>query len=351
MDTKTSRLRKAADTKTNTSTMARMAGAAAIAAIFISAALLAGCGKLPELDKLADLEFIEETEPEILQGTPEGSILSWNGEDVIPSYSGTLWAEVHGNSPYFSEGARDSDVFESYSDLDDLGRCGQAYANICETLMPTEERGQIGQVKPSGWHTVKYPELISDLYLYNRCHLIGFQLAGENANEKNLVTGTRYLNIEGMLPFENEIADHVHETKHHVLYRVTPIFLGDDLVCRGVEMEAMCIEDNGKTNGSGVCFHVFAYNVQPGIGIDYATGESWVEESGKGSGETDTADSQGNEEGIEKQEYAININTGKFHLPDCASVQKANPENIKYWTCTRNDLTEDGYSPCGACKP
>ncbi len=349
MDIKTRRLREAADTKNNT--MARMAVAAAIAAIFISAVLISGCGKLPELDKLADLEFIEETEPEILQGTPEGSILSWNGEDVIPAYSGTPWAEVHGNSPYFSEGARDPDVFESYSDLDDLGRCGQAYANICETLMPMEERGQIGQVKPSGWHTVKYPEQISDLYLYNRCHLIGFQLAGENANEKNLVTGTRYLNIEGMLPFENEIADHVHETKHHVLYRVTPVFLDDDLVCRGVEMEAMCIEDNGKTNGSGVCFHVFAYNVQPGIGINYATGESWVEDNGKESGETDPAGIQDDERGTGKQEYAININTGKFHLLDCASVQKANPENIKFWTCARDELIEDGYSPCGVCKP
>lgn len=351
MNIKTSRLREAADTKTNTNTMAWMAWASSLAAVFISATLLAGCRKLPEFDKLPNLEFIEETEPEILQGTPEGSILSWNGEDVIPSYSGTPWAEVHGNSPFFSESVRDSDVFESYSDLDDLGRCGQAYANICETLMPTEERGQIGQVKPSGWHTVKYPEQISDLYLYNRCHLIGFQLAGENANEKNLVTGTRYLNIEGMLPFENEIADHVHETKHHVLYRVTPIFLDDDLVCRGVEMEAMCIEDNDKTNGSGVCFHVFAYNVQPGIGIDYATGDSWVEGDEKGNGKTETTDIQDEKKDTGKQEYAININTGKIHLPDCASVQKANPENIKFWTCTRDELIKDESSPCGVCKP
>lgn len=312
MDIKTSRLWKAADTKTNTNTMARMAGAVTLAAIFISAALISGCGKLPELDKLADLEWIEETESVILQEAPEGSILSWNGEDVIPAYSGTPWAVIHGNSPYFSEGEKDADVFESYSDLDGLGRCGQAYANICETLMPTEERGQIGQVKPSGWHTVKYPEQISDLYLYNRCHLIGFQLAGENANEKNLITRTRYLNIEGMLPFEKEIADHVHETKHHVLYRVTPVFLGDDLVCRGVEMEAFCIEDNGKTNGSGVCFHVFAYNIQPGIGIDYATGESWVEGDRKESGETDTADIQDDNRDTRKQEYAINVNYSRL---------------------------------------
>lgn len=272
------------------------------------------------LDNLTEAEWLEE---ETVQEAHEGSILSWNGEDEIPAYSGAPWSEIHGGIPYFSRSSMDSEVFESYSDLDGLGRCGQAYVNICEMLMPTEERGQIGQVKPSGWHTVKYPEQISDLYLYNCCHLIGCQLAGENANEKNLITGTRYLNIEGMLPFENEVADHVHETGHHVLYRVTPIFMGDDLVCRSVEMEASCIEDDGKTDRAGVCFHVFAYNVQPGIGIDYATGDSWVAGDAKNTAGSTAGDSAG-------QEYAVNTNSMKFHLPDCASVKKAKPQNIQY---------------------
>lgn len=294
-----------------------------------------------------------KTEPAVQAAyeAQKNGILSWNGEDIIPPYSGAPWIEVHGDAPYFSEDEKTTDVFESYSELDSFGRCGQAYANICQELMPTEEREQIGQVKPSGWHTVKYPERIKDLYLYNRCHLIGFQLAGENANERNLITGTRFLNIEGMLPFEDEIAGHVHESKHHVLYRVTPIFLDDDLVCRGVEMEASCIEDDGRTNGAGVCFHVFAYNIQPGIGIDYATGESWVESDQPESKETGTTSSRNEERNAEKQEYAVNVNTGKFHLPDCASAQKANPGNIKRWVCTREDLTGDGYSPCGVCNP
>ena len=280
----------------------------------------------------------------------ESDILSWNGEDAIPVYSGVPWTEINGSIPYFSAEEKVTDVFENYSTLDSLGRCGQAYANICIELMPTEERGQIGQVKPSGWHTVKYPEQIKDLYLYNRCHLIGFQLAGENANEKNLITGTRYLNIEGMLPFEDEVADHVHETSHHVLYRVTPLFIGDDLVCQGVEMEAFCVEDNGNADGEGVSFHVFAYNVQPGIGIDYATGESRVE-GGNDTEMAETAETTQDETDSENMEYAINISSRKFHLPECTSVEKAKPENIKYWTCTREELIEDGYSPCGVCKP
>lgn len=190
----------------------------------------------------------------------------------IPVYFGSPYVEINHNQPLFEKADLTTDPFENYSELDSLGRCGVAYANICQELMPTEERGEIGSVKPSGWHTVKYPEVIKELYLYNRCHLIGFQLAGENANEKNLITGTRYLNIEGMLPFENEVADYVKETNHHVLYRVTPIFEDDNLVANGVLMEAYSVEDSGK----GVSFCVFVYNVQPGIEIDYKTGESRV---------------------------------------------------------------------------
>ena len=167
----------------------------------------------------------------------------------------------------------DSSSFESYSELDYLGRCGTAYANLSKELMPTEERGEIGSIKPSGWHTVKYPELIDDRYLYNRCHLIAFSLAGENANEKNLITGTRYMNIQGMLPFEREVLDYINETNNHVLYRVTPCFNEEELVARGVHMEAYSIEDQGM----GISFNVFVYNVQPGILIDYSNGDSDVE--------------------------------------------------------------------------
>lgn len=181
---------------------------------------------------------------------------------------------LNDNIPYFSEEDKQrTDAFEEYSELDDLGRCGVAYANVCVELQPTEARGEIGSVKPSGWHSVKYPELISDKYLYNRCHLIGFQLAGENANPKNLVTGTRYLNVTLMLPYENAVDDFLETNPDmHILYRVTPVFDGDDLVCKGLIMEGWSVEDNGD----GVCFCIFVKNVQPGITIDYATGDSYA---------------------------------------------------------------------------
>ncbi len=189
---------------------------------------------------------------------------------LASEYSGSPFVEVNGNVPYFGEEEHTTESFEIYSELDSLGRCGVAYANIGKDLMPVEERGEIGMVKPSGWHTVKYPEVIEDLFLYNRCHLIGYQLSGENANVQNLITGTRYLNVEGMLPFENKVASYVRETGNHVLYRVTPVFEKDNLVAEGVLMEAYSVEDEGK----GVAFCVFVYNVQPGIEIDYAAGES-----------------------------------------------------------------------------
>ncbi len=188
----------------------------------------------------------------------------------IPAFSGEPYVTLNDNRPCFSENDDTLEPFETYSELDELGRCGVAYANICQEIMPTEKRGDIGMIKPSGWHTVRYDDLVEGKYLYNRCHLIGYQLAGENANEKNLITGTRYLNVKGMLPFENEVADYVEQTNHHVLYRVTPIFEGNNLVAKGVRMEAFSVEDKGK----GVSFHVFVYNYQPGVKIDYLTGES-----------------------------------------------------------------------------
>lgn len=194
-------------------------------------------------------------------------------EDIllqVPEYSGKPYAEIDGNIPSFTSEMTNAESWESYSDLDLLGRCGPAFANIGRDLMPTEERQSIGMIKPSGWHTVRYDDLIDGKYLYNRCHLIGYQLSGENANELNLIAGTRYMNVEGMLPFENRVAEYVSTTGNHVLYRVTPIFKGYELVARGVQIEALSAEDGGK----GVCFNVFVYNVQPGIIIDYATGES-----------------------------------------------------------------------------
>ena len=187
----------------------------------------------------------------------------------IPEFSGTPYVEINGNVPYFTDADMTTDSYESYAELDALGRCGVTVSCIGRDLMPTEDRGSIGQVKPSGWQTVKY-DFVDGKYLYNRCHLIGFQLTGENANRSNLITGTRYLNVEGMLPFENMVADYIKETGNHVLYRVTPIFEGDELVARGVLMEAKSVEDNG----AGILFCVYAYNNQPGVEIDYRTGKS-----------------------------------------------------------------------------
>ena len=198
--------------------------------------------------------------------------------DDIPEFDGSSpYAEVNGNVPYFTSDEITARSYEFYSELDELGRCGMTIACVGTDIMPTEKRGKIGQVKPTGWHTVRYDDLIKDKYLYNRCHLLGYQLTGENANVRNLITGTRYLNVDGMLPFENEIADYVKDTKNHVMYRVTPIFVGDELVARGVLMEALSVEDNGN----GVKFNIFCYNNQPGITIDYATGDSWRTKTSK----------------------------------------------------------------------
>lgn len=194
-----------------------------------------------------------------------------NSFEGIPEYTDSPYAAINDNIPNFSENDLASGSIEIYSDLDELGRCGAAFARVGKDLMPTEKRGSIGQVKPSGWSSVKY-DIVDGKNLYNRCHLIGYQLTAENANKKNLITGTRYLNVEGMLPFENMVADYVKETNNHVAYRVTPVFEGDNLVASGVIMEGYSIEDKGE----GICFNVYAYNVQPGIVINYATGESWL---------------------------------------------------------------------------
>ena len=282
----------------------------------------------------------------------------------IPAYSGTPYTEVNGNQPYFTEEELTTQSFETYSELDSLGRCGMAYANVGQDLMPTEPRGEIGAVKPSGWHLVKYDN-VDGKYLYNRCHLIAYMLAAENANPQNLITGTRYLNVQGMLPFETKVCDYVKNTGNHVLYRVTPIFDGDNLLADGVLMEAYSVEDAGE----GISFCVFAYNVQPGIGIDYATGDNWAEGSGTYQStvasvaeetpvpqpETDTA-VQITPESSAPQEsqgitYVLNTNTKTFHYPTCSSVDDMKEKNKQIYTGSREEVINMGYVPCKRCNP
>ena len=269
--------------------------------------------------------------------------------DKIPSYDGYEFVEINNNQPYFSDADKQrTDAFEEYSELDDLGRCGVAYANICQALQPTTTRGEIGMIKPSGWHTVKYNDIIDGNYLYNRCHLIGFQLAGENANPNNLITGTRYLNIVGMLPFENAVDDYVDMTKNHVLYRVTPIFKDDELVARGVLMEAYSVEDQG----AGIQFCYFLYNIQPGIGIDYATGESWEDASitVKESSYRINNDIQAKTETKEPQKQSsVNVwvsATGSVYhsINNCGRM---NPD--KAISMTEQEAINKGYGKCSKC--
>lgn len=274
----------------------------------------------------------------------------------VPAYSGKAFAVLNDHQPYFTADEITDVSFERYSPLDSLGRCGAAFACVGIDIMPTEERGSIGMVKPSGWHTIRYNGLVDGNYLYNRCHLIGYQLTGENANVENLITGTRYLNIEGMLPYENLIAEYVEDTGNHVLYRVTPIFEEDNLLATGVLMEGMSVEDNG----ADVCFCVFAYNVQPGIVIDYATGESYLEEGVTTESEEKPATSSPSsepettvpsEEPSTEADYILNTNTKKFHYPSCSSVDDMKEKNKKEYVGSRDDLIAQGYSPCGRCKP
>lgn len=257
----------------------------------------------------------------------------------IPDYDGKAYVELNGNVPEFSESEKTySESFEEYGKLDSLGRCTYAVSCIGKDLMPTEKRGSIGSVKPSGWHISKY-DFVDGKYLYNRCHLIGYQLTAENANERNLITGTRYLNVEGMLPFENDVADYIEITNNHVYYKVTPIFEGNNLVANGVQMQAYSVEDNGQ----GISFNVYCYNVQPGVAIDYATGDNQtVASSSITSTSSDEAD---------KKTYIVNTKTKKFHNPDCDGVKKMSSSNKKKYKGTRDSFISNGYSPCQKCNP
>lgn len=307
----------------------------------------------------------------------------------VPAYSGQPCAVINKNKPFFSDSDKTTTAFETYSPLDKLGRCGVAYANICKEIMPTEPRGEIGMVKPSGWHTVKYNGVVEGNYLYNRCHLIGYQLAGENANTKNLITGTRYMNTQGMLPYENDTDAYVERTGHHVLYRVTPVFEGSNLVASGVLMEAQSVEDNN------FYFCVYCYNVQPGVTINYANGDSALDgtaapqpakaaNSGSSSGQAAASGSSSGQAAAagatagqaasagttqpaaQPSEtaaapaattndvtgtYILNTNKHKFHLPTCSSVGQMSEKNKKEYTGSRQALIDQGYSPCQRCNP
>lgn len=299
----------------------------------------------------------------------------------VPAYSGTPYATINNNAPFFANNEITTNSYENYSDLDSLGRCGIAYACIGKAIMPSEQRGDIGSIKPSAWHSVRY-QGIDGNYLYNRCHLIGFQLAGENENEKNLITGTRYLNIEGMLPFENMVADYIKETNNHVMYRVTPVFNGNNLLASGVLMEAYSVEDNG----AGIQFCVYCYNVQPGITIDYVTGNSsgpeYTETTSSSSNNSNNSGSASQTDSAvpttqskpapekpkteepkqeiqpsapavntNSQTYILNTNTKKFHEPSCGSAARIKDSNKSTFNGSRDELISRGYSPCGNCHP
>ncbi len=254
----------------------------------------------------------------------------------IPEYDGNPYVLIDENVPSFSEEDLTESSYEMYGPLDLLGRCTTVEACIGRDLMPTEKRGSISHIKPSGWRISKY-DFVDGKYLYNRCHLIGYQLTGENDNERNLITGTRYLNVKGMLPFEEFVAEYVKETGNHVLYRVTPIYEGSNLIASGVQMEAMSVEDNGED----VMFNVYCYNVQPGVLIDYETGENYLGE------DLDVA--PGGDQ-IEAK-YVLNTKSQKFHKPDCGGLKNMNPENRENYEGSRADLVKLGYTPCGTCKP
>ncbi len=253
----------------------------------------------------------------------------------VPAFTDQAYVIINDNQPEFSDEDMTSKPYEYYSELDAYGRCGYAMACLGLELMPTEDRESISDVKPSGWVQAQY-DVVDGENLYNRCHLIGFQLSGENANKENLITGTRYLNVEGMLPFENMIADYIKDTGNHVIYRVTPIYDDDDLVAKGVQLEAKSVEDAG----AGICFHVYAYNNQPGVIIDYATGESWLDGE---THQTTTKEQTGS--------YILNTNSKKFHRDDCAQAKDIKDSNKEIFSGSREEILQKGYTASKCCNP
>ncbi|MEC4272484.1 DNA/RNA non-specific endonuclease [Adlercreutzia sp. R25] len=363
--------------------------ASALAAIAALACVLAGCSPaagetttaLPDTGAFEQQISAEEAVASEASETTAGEEPSEAVAEApavspadIPAYDGSPYVYVNGGEPSFGDEERAAAPgTESYGELDALGRCTTAFAVVGTETMPDEERGSIGEVKPTGWQMAKY-EFVDGKYLYNRCHLLGFQLTGENANERNLITGTRYLNVEGMLPFENAVADYVRSTGNHVLMAATPLFEGDELVARGVAMMAESVEDGGD----GVSFNVFCYNVQPGVAIDYATGDNRLDgtiegtplpdvsgpkddtasgtsgaapsaeaasDSGKSTEEPDESAAKG------VAEYVLNTNSKKFHMPSCSSVDQMSAKNRQDVQDTRESIVEQGYDPCKRCNP
>lgn len=294
--------------------------------------------------------------------------LSYDSNASATEYNGEIAVELNGNAPQFTSDEITTESFESYSSLDWLGRCGAAFACIGTDLMPTEERGRIGSVKPSGWQISKY-DFVDGKYLYNRCHLIAYQLTGENANERNLITGTRYMNVEGMLPYENMVSDYIHRTNNHVMYRVTPVFEGDNLLADGVRMEALSVEDYGE----GISFNVFVFNVQPGVEIDYSDGTNRLAEDSDGkkanteTQNTEIKNTEANNTETKNTDnytqtdnttaanttetYILNTNTKKIHKPDCDLVKNIKAKNRKEYAGQKETLLEQGYSACRKCNP
>ena len=306
--------------------------------------LLFGCSNDTAQTNHQEADYINTAVEKNIEYQSESDDIHLN---EISEFDNEPYVTINHNEPSFSKNEITKESFESYSKLDALGRCGVAQACVGKDIMPTAKRGNIGMIKPTGWRTVKY-EFVDGKYLYNRCHLIGYQLTGENANERNLITGTRYMNVDGMLPFEDMVADYVKENDNHVLYRVTPVYEGKNLVASGVQMEGYSVEDQGR----GISFNVYCYNAQPGVEIDYRTGDSSVDgEVVEEITKKNNVAQKGDSSSSASTQYVLNMNTHKFHKPNCGSVKTMSEANKGTYTGSREDLVKQGYEPCGNCKP
>lgn len=327
--------------------------------------MLAGCGSFDASDNARQTSSsdkkTEQSKDQTKQQPAAENQASSDSHDIdlakIPKWNGKPSIEINGGEPAFSDSelnAIDDQKSEDLASLDSLGRCGEAVACVSDDTMPDGERGSIGMIKPAGWHLVKY-DFVEGKYLYNRCHLIGWQLTGLNAEERNLITGTRYLNTEGMLPYENQVADYIENTGRHVAYRVEPVYKGDDLIARGVHIEAESIEDKGDS----LSINVYCYNVQPNVDINYATGESSAKNNAPQStgGNDSAAASAGSDsssvaaDDSKEQTYILNTNTKRYHLPGCRSLSQMKDKNKRTFTGAKKELDRMGYKPCGNCNP
>ena len=340
-----------------------------ISVILVGSGILAsfGAAGLPGLPAARPYRVFGCSSPVYAQ-VPDGFLL-----EQVPAYAGEPSVELNGNVPYFETDDYAGKSFETYSELDALGRCGMAFALVGPETMPTATRGSIGMIRPTGWQIAEY-DWVDGRYLYNRCHLIAFALASENDNPLNLITGTRSMNVEGMLPYEERVASYIDRTGNHVLYRVTPVFEGNNLVASGVLIEAESVEDDG----AGICFCVWCYNVEPGVTIDYATGDNWASnpdgegthtqsvvdaetgastgaEASTGAGDADAAQKPAPTEAAsgpdQAQGYILNVRSMRFHRPDCPSVLDMSEKNKRAFDGTRDEAIAQGYKPCGVCNP